>query len=333
MARPGDVLELPKLGVRVEFRQTAEETGGELLEFDVVGRPRGFLVQAHVHPGQSEHHEVIEGEMRIKLGSTTRVLGPGETIETPPGTRHSHMPAGDGPGRVRVQLRPAGRTEAWLERIAAMERDGQVLGGGWPRPIAGARLLRDFAGEAHAAAVPPRVQQGLARALLRGRALFDNEYVFVDEWDVAAPIEAVFEALADARTYPEWWTPVYLEAHADGPAAVGHVSTQRFKGRLPYRLNTRTTTIRHDPPTVLEGDVEGDLRGRGVWTLTPLGDGGTHVRFDWRVFADRLLLRVLTPVMRPAFAWNHAWAIARARDGLEPYARRLAARPRRTVTA
>jgi uncharacterized protein YndB with AHSA1/START domain len=231
-----------------------------------------------------------------------------------------------------VQLRPAGRTEEWLERIAAMDRDGQLLRGGWPRPVAGARLIRDFAGEAHAAGLPPRAQQAVARAVLRGRELFDNEYVFADEWNVDAPVEAVFAALADSRTYPEWWTPVYLEAHADGPAAVGHTSTQRFKGRLPYRLETRTTTIRCEPPTVLEGDVKGDLRGRGVWTLTPLGDG-THVRFDWRVFADRPLLRILTPVMRPAFAWNHAWAIARARDGLEPYARRLAASRPPTVAA
>lgn len=37
------------------------------------------------------------------------------------------------------------------------------------------------------------------------------EYVFIDEWDVNAPIEAVFTALADARTYPEWWKPVYLD--------------------------------------------------------------------------------------------------------------------------
>jgi hypothetical protein len=46
------------------------------------------------------------------------------------------------------------------------------------------------------------------------------------------------------------------------------------------------------------------------------------VRFDWEVFADKRLLRVLTPLLRPAFRWNHAWAIARAMEGLEPYAQR-----------
>ena len=54
-------------------------------------------------------------------------------------------------------------------------------------------------------------------------------------------------------------------------------------------------------------------------TLTPDGDC-THVRFDWHVYADRPLLRVLTPILRPAFRANHNWAIARAREGLEPYA-------------
>ena len=42
-----------------------------------------------------------------------------------------------------------------------------------------------------------------------------DEYVFIDEWDVDAPQEAVFDALADARTYPEWWQPVYITVDGD----------------------------------------------------------------------------------------------------------------------
>ena len=147
-----------------------------------------------------------------------------------------------------------------------------------------------------------------------------REYEFVDEWDVAAPREAVFDALADARTYPEWWRPVYISTEADGPPAVGVESRQHFKGRLPYTLKTRSRIVALDPPGRIEADVVGDLRGKGIWTLTER-DGRTHVRFDWTVFADRALLRRLTPVLRPLFRWNHDWAIARAKEGLEPYAR------------
>jgi len=105
----------------------------------------------------------------------------------------------------------------------------------------------------------------------------------------------VFDLLADARTYPSWWRPVYLEAESDGPPEPGRESRQHFKGRLPYHLRTRSTITVFEPPRLIGADVVGDLRGRGLWTLTPAA-GGTHVRFDWQVFADKPLLRGLTPV-------------------------------------
>jgi uncharacterized protein YndB with AHSA1/START domain len=146
------------------------------------------------------------------------------------------------------------------------------------------------------------------------------EDVFIDEWDVDARQEAVFAALADTRTYPRWWRPVYLAVEADCEPAVGCESRQEFKGRLPYHLKTRSKIVRYEPPDELEVEVVGDLTGRGIWTLTRR-DGVVHVRFDWRVIADRPLLRYLTPLLRPLFRFNHNWAIARAIEGLEPYAR------------
>ena len=75
-----------------------------------------------------------------------------------------------------------------------------------------------------------------------------NEYVFVDEWNVNAPPAAVFDALADARTYPKWWVPSYLAVDSDGPPEVGRVSSQTFKGKLPYKLSTQSTIVRCEPP-------------------------------------------------------------------------------------
>lgn len=142
-----------------------------------------------------------------------------------------------------------------------------------------------------------------------------REYVFVDEWDVDAPQEAVFDALADGRTYPDWWKPVYITVEGDE-----NVTYHHFKGKLPYTLRTRSEVVSKQRPNRVEVNVEGDLRGKGVWNLSPR-EGTTHVRFDWTVFADKPIVRVLTPVLRPLFRWNHAWAMARAREGLEPYAR------------
>lgn len=324
MANAGDVLDIGALGMRIEFRRTAAETGGESLTYEVIGRPRGFPAWRHVHPAQSERHDVIGGALRVAMGGRERVLGPGDAVLVPAGTPHRHVAAGDGEGHVRVELRPALRTEELLERLAELSAAGRIGARGLLRPVDLARLVTDFPREGRGAVPPAAVQRVAAGAIVavagaRGRA--GRAYEFVDEWDVAAPAEAVYAALADGRTYPEWWRPVYIGVDADGPARVGQVSTQHFKGRLPYHLHTRSTVVRLDPPRVIVADVDGDLRGRGTWTLTALSPERTHVRFDWVVHADRPLLRALTPVLRPVFRWNHSWAIARAIDGLEPYAR------------
>jgi uncharacterized protein YndB with AHSA1/START domain len=148
-----------------------------------------------------------------------------------------------------------------------------------------------------------------------------NEYVFLDEWDVDAPQEAVFRALADARTYPDWWKPVYIDVDGDCEPAPGCKTEQRFKGKLPYTLRTTSEIVAYDPPKHFQVEVVGDLTGTGKWTLTPQEGGAIHIRFDWIVHADRAFIRYLTPIMRPIFRWNHNWSVKRAIEGLEPYAR------------
>jgi quercetin dioxygenase-like cupin family protein/uncharacterized protein YndB with AHSA1/START domain len=321
VAKAGDVLEIPKLGMKIVFRQTASETNGELVEYDVIGRPRGFVTQGHVHTSQEERQEVIAGEAGIEMNGGKRTLHVGESVVIPRGTSHRHFPPGAGEGQIRVELRPALGTETFLERLAALDREGQITSRGFPKPVAGAHLMRDFAAEGHATRPPLPVQRAFAATVL-GLSGGRGEYLFLDEWDVRAPIEAVFNALADGTTYPDWWRPVYISVEADGPLAVGQVSRQHFKGRLPYHLHTTSRIVRLEPPHIVSAEVDGDLRGKGVWMLTERGPDRTHVQFDWRAYADKPIVRTLTPVLRPLFRWNHAWAIARAIDGLEPYARR-----------
>jgi quercetin dioxygenase-like cupin family protein/uncharacterized protein YndB with AHSA1/START domain len=319
------VLEMDPLGIRMEFLATADDTGGQLLEMEVSGRPRGFLAQRHVHPSQTERLEVVSGAIKVTMNGREHVLREGDSIEVPAGTPHTQAPVGDGPGTVRIGVRPAGDTQAFLERMAQLCREGKLTRSGYPRPVAGAEVVRDYGHTGHASAPPLRVQRAIARLVL-GVANVSRPYVFVDEWDVDAPAEAVFDAIADAGSYPAWWRPVYIDVEADGPPAVGVASRQHFKGRLPYHLKTTSVITALHAPRTVTAEVDGDLRGRGTWTLTQRG-GRTHVRFDWQVHADRKLLRVLTPVLRPLFRWNHNWAIARAMEGLEPYARATAVPP------
>jgi mannose-6-phosphate isomerase-like protein (cupin superfamily) len=325
-------LDVSGLGAELVVRPTGSVCDEGDLAFDVIGRPRGFLTHRHVHIGQLERYEVIAGEMRVDLGGRNHLLRAGDRIEVPAGVAHRQLPAGSGPGHVRVTVSPAGRTEEFLWRLQEMSREGQLNRAGLPRPVAGARLIRDF-GDAGHATVPPVALQRMASALIlavagpvqalgalwaAGARRLWREYAFMDEWDVAAPAGPVYEALADGRTYPQWWRPVYIAVDSDGPPVIGRISDQHFKGRLPYHLRTRSKLVRLEPGALIEVEVDGDLRGHGVWRLTPTPTG-THIRFDWTVHADRRLLRVLTPLLRPALRSNHNWAIARAIEGLEPY--------------
>ena len=342
MAHAGDVLDNPATGDRLVFLRTAAETSGEVLEYELEFVPRGFAVRDHLHPLQEERHEVLEGTLGIVVAGWQRRLGPGDVEDVPVATQHRIFPTQEAPIRARFALRPALESEVLLETLFGLARDGKVDAKGNPSPLQLAVIFSEFSELGRPPQPPAAVQRALfapvaALGRARGyRAAYpeysagvseaeSSEYVFVDEWDVDAPPDAVFDALADATTYPKWWRPVYIETTTDGPPGIGRTSQQHFKGMLPYHLHTTSTITLYERPTAVGADVEGDLRGRGLWTLTPR-DGGTHVRFDWRVYAEKPIVRALTPVLRPLFRWNHAWAIARAQAGLEPYARKHAER-------
>ena len=99
-----------------------------------------------------------------------------------------------------------------------------------------------------------------------GALIAAREYVFVDEWDVDAPRDAVYDTLVDARTYPDWWKPVYISVEGDERVTLHH-----FKGRLPYTLKMRAELVSSDRPNHFEVAVDGDLRGKGVWTADRAG--------------------------------------------------------------
>ena len=73
-------------------------------------------------------------------------------------------------------------------------------------------------------------------------------------------------------------------------------------------------------------EATGDLTGRGTWRLEQRGDLA-DVTYDWRIDVEKPLLKPLTPLLKPLYAWNHRWAMAR---GLEGLTRELARRRRVT---
>jgi len=148
-----------------------------------------------------------------------------------------------------------------------------------------------------------------------------NEYAFVTHWRVEASIEEVSEVLDDAEALPNWWPSVYLKV-GRLPDGVVDLFT---KGWLPYTLRWQFRVTESRRPHGFSLEAWGDLVGRGVWTLTQTGEY-VDVMYDWRVRADKPLLRYGSFIFKPIFAANHHWAMARGEESLKLELRRRHAR-------
>ena len=99
-------------GFRLKLVQTAAETGGELLEMEASYAEPGMPPE-HLHPSQHEHFEVLEGAVVAVVDGVEARYGAGDAFDVPAGTPHKM--GGDGPARVRWQVRPALRTAEFFE--------------------------------------------------------------------------------------------------------------------------------------------------------------------------------------------------------------------------
>ena len=168
MITPGQTLENPVTGERFTFTHTAATTDGELLAFDFALRPGGAVPIPHVHPNQTERFEVLEGQMRFKVGRRTVIAGPGEVVEVAPGVSHSFANAGEEEARLRVEVRPALAMEEMFADVIAMAQAGRMNRRGMPRNLLDLALLaRRYDQEAHAPMLSVGVQRLLLAPLVR----------------------------------------------------------------------------------------------------------------------------------------------------------------------
>ena len=163
MARAGDVLENTATGDRLTFVQTAAETGGELLEYELRFVPRGFATRDHLHPRQEELHHVLEGFLGLVVGGRERRLQAGESVTVPVATRHRIFKTQEEPILARFAIRPALESEVLLETLFAIGRD--------PNTLQLAVIFDEFAELGRAPRPPAPVQRALLKPLAAlGRA-------------------------------------------------------------------------------------------------------------------------------------------------------------------
>jgi hypothetical protein len=156
-----------------------------------------------------------------------------------------------------------------------------------------------------------------------------NDYHFITNWRIRGTIEEVATIIADARDLTRWWPAVYLDVQVLAPGderGQGQVVSLYTKGWLPYTLRWqfRVSEVGARSVTI---EAWGDFVGRGIWTFEQHGEWAS-VTYDWKIRADKPLLRRLSFLMKPIFAANHHWAMARGEESLRlELARRRARTP------
>ena len=156
-AHIGQTIQNPVSGERITFLQTAADTGGELLEFELELAPDGRVPGAHVHPEQEERFHVLEGTMRFRLGARTIVATAGDVVAVPAGRVHKFANGGDGLARARVEVAPALDMEGLLRTTVTLAEEGNVLRSGMPKPLHLALFVRRFRREVRAPFPPAAV--------------------------------------------------------------------------------------------------------------------------------------------------------------------------------
>jgi len=161
MGYSGQVLDNPVTGERFVFHATSDDTAGRLLEFDLVVQPHGRVPGGHVHPGQQESFEVLDGTVKFRKGLRTVVAKPGDLVVVEAGTYHRFANAGDTTAVVRCRVEPAMRMEELFETVAELAVEGRTMRSGMPKPLDLALFMREFQDE-----VAPPFMPGLVQAVM-----------------------------------------------------------------------------------------------------------------------------------------------------------------------
>ena len=151
-----------------------------------------------------------------------------------------------------------------------------------------------------------------------------NDYHFMTHWRVYATVQEVHDVLGDATDLPRWWPSVYLDVQrlkAGGENHLGEEISLYTKGFLPYTLRWDFRVAEVDYPHRIKIEARGDFVGYGIWTFEPDGEW-VNITYEWRIGAQKPLLKTLSPIMKPIFRANHEWAMRKGLESLQLELRR-----------
>jgi hypothetical protein len=147
---------------------------------------------------------------------------------------------------------------------------------------------------------------------------------FCTEWFFQAPIDQVWEQIADMASYPAKW-PVWkrVEFREAGPGLrPGSVIDHVARGPLPFTARFSFEITALEPPRLMEYVSSGDLVGKCTWALDSR-DGGTMVVSCWEMGTSIGIFNLLPmfPFVKAIMGKHHDYVMEQGyrgfRDRLE----------------
>jgi hypothetical protein len=150
-----------------------------------------------------------------------------------------------------------------------------------------------------------------------------NSYEFKSVWSIDAPIDIVWDVIAECRNWTQWWP--YLEnvdvLDPGGGDGIGLTCRFVWRGVLPYSIDIVVKVTRVYKPFLIEGETSGDLEGTGRWIFICENKDSTKVEYVLDVKTTKPWMNILAPALSWFFKWNHIRVMAAGRDGLIHYLR------------
>jgi mannose-6-phosphate isomerase-like protein (cupin superfamily) len=143
VAKTGETLTMPD-GTSFVIIESAADSGGERIDFEITMQPGAMGPPKHFHPRQDERWKVLDGELSVFVAREWRTLGEGESLSIAPNTVHTLRNRSSGLVRFRDVHEPALDFQDYIESLDRLAGAGKLTSRMTPSTlIHGAMVLRE----------------------------------------------------------------------------------------------------------------------------------------------------------------------------------------------
>jgi quercetin dioxygenase-like cupin family protein len=168
MAKTNDIIVNPVIGDKLKFLVTSSDSNGELLKVHLWNKAGAQGPPEHFHPNQNETFTILSGTVGFKCNGQEKILTAGQSITAQKGEMHKFWSIGDKPSEMIVEIRPALRSEFFLETWYSLAKNGKVKKDSTPRNfLQFMTILNEYSGEGFVAG-PPILLQKIMSSIFGG---------------------------------------------------------------------------------------------------------------------------------------------------------------------